>query len=334
MNLSFIDIKMFLLILVGLGLLGASYLFFCRESFFAELAISFLPYFFVGLVVFAIILLIVLLCEIWVRKGKKNLPYPSFKRRVILISIFFFWSGVLGYLYGSEFFSFYGTKQINEGQGQGVKVYYANILYTNYDYESLRQQVENYNPDVVVLVEFSDEHDEAMKAYFQENFPYVNRNSWSTRLAGDIVFSKYPISNLLDNYPQEAGKWRYSYFRLEAPSPIYFYVVHTSAPVSEYNFNMRQEQLKKLNNDFWVHDQDRSEDASLLMIGDFNLSPWSAFYSPFESAFDGQFRNAFRGNSPVYTRSLWDQNVFVSHIDHLFVSPNVSVSALEVGDLP
>jgi hypothetical protein len=45
------------------------------------------------------------------------------------------------------------------------------------------------------MVEFSDEHEDEMKEFFKENYPYMNRNSRSTMLAGDVVFSKLPINN-------------------------------------------------------------------------------------------------------------------------------------------
>ena len=73
--------------------------------------------------------------------------------------------------------------------------------------------------------------------------------------------------------------------KLSYDLPIYLYVVHTSAPVSVYNFEMRNHQLARLNTEFTLHDKDREEDALLAMIGDFNITPWSAFYSPFEEAF-------------------------------------------------
>ena len=69
------------------------------------------------------------------------------------------------------------------------------------------------------------------------------------------------------------------------------------------------------------------------MVGDFNISPWSAFYPPFEEAFNGKLVNVFRNQNPTYTWSLWDHNLFVSHIDHLFLSSGLEVARLQVGDL-
>ena len=238
----------------------------------------------------------------------------------------------MGALYGSEFFSFYSLQDKVRINQSGLRVFYANILYTNYDYESLKKQIDN-GYDMVVLVEFSNEHEEALKDRFQERFPYVNRNSRSTRLAGDVVFSKYPISNLLQNYPQEPGRWRYSYFSVDKEAPLYFYVVHTSAPVSLYNFEMRNKQLKKLNADFLLQAQNRDEGAPVIMLGDFNLSPRSTFYSSFEKALKGKLRNVARDSTPYFTRSLRDQKLLNSHIDHIFASSDVMVGDLIVEEV-
>jgi endonuclease/exonuclease/phosphatase (EEP) superfamily protein YafD len=246
-------------------------------------------------------------------------------------------------MYGSEFFSFYKNPSSaslplpfsRENNFEGIRVYYANILYTNDDYEALKKQIEDKGYDMVVLVEFSDKHEEALKDFFKENFPYVNRNSWSTKLAGDVVFSKYPITNLLEKYPQEAGRWRYSYLSVQrGAEELYFYVVHTSAPVSQHNFEMRNEQLKKLSEEFRLQAQERAEDASVVMVGDFNLTPWSAFYQSFEEGFEGKMANEFRTMAPKMTRSLWGQEVVNAHIDQLFVSPEVRIGDFEVADLP
>ncbi|MDR3168566.1 MAG: endonuclease/exonuclease/phosphatase family protein [Candidatus Peribacteria bacterium] len=239
----------------------------------------------------------------------------------------------MGAVYIAEFLSFYSphdTRRINQA---GLRIYYANILYTNYDYESLKKQIGEGRYDIVVLVEFSDEHEKAMKDRFQERFPYVDRTSWSKKLAGNVVFSKYPITNLSEHYPQEPGRRRYGYFSIQRGVPFYFYVVHTSAPVSNYNFQMRNEQLKKLKADFLAQTADRPKDAPVVILGDFNLSPRSAFYTQFMDGLDGKLRNIFRDYQPHFTRSLRDQKILNVHIDHVFTSPNVRVGEFWVNDL-
>ncbi|MDR2415204.1 MAG: endonuclease/exonuclease/phosphatase family protein [Candidatus Peribacteria bacterium] len=280
---------MLLILLIGIGLLGITGISLWRENFVAELAISFLPYLFMALIV-----LTISICLRGFLKKKKK-----------WFRLLFLRSGILSFLYGSEFFSFYGiTSSPTETTEtvQGIKVYYANILYTNDDYASLQQQIDAYDPDVVALVEFSQNHAENMKDYFQSKFPYVNRNTWSTKLAGDVVFSKYPMKEMLGAY--ESGRRKYSYLRLESPQPLYIYLVHTSSPVSLQMFRMRNQQLKKLNEDFIQQGTKRSDDIPVVMLGDFNMTPWSAFYTQFEKGFSGAVVNVFRGKAPTFTWNL------------------------------
>jgi hypothetical protein len=151
--------------LIALGLGGLTWLYFFRESRIAELAISFLPYIVVGLVVLAGVLLGILLVNI-IKHNKIG----------IFLAFLFLWSTLLGIIYSSEFFSFYSMQERNWINQAGLRIYYANILYTNYDYESLKKQIDDNGYDMVVLVEFSQQHEKALKEFFQERFPYVNRN--------------------------------------------------------------------------------------------------------------------------------------------------------------
>ncbi|MDR2190156.1 MAG: endonuclease/exonuclease/phosphatase family protein [Candidatus Peribacteria bacterium] len=328
---------MIFLLLINIGLIVLTLLYFFRESFVAELLISFLPYVAGGLLVLGSILLFLLGKKITTSKANQQ-PHRR-KFEISLLALLAFRSIGMGIHYGGEFFDFYtfGGEQFQQQtlptQEQAIKIYYANILYTNEDYLSLQQQIEAYEPDVVVLVEFSPHHDTQMKEYFQEKFPYINRNSRSMGLAGDIVFSKYPIKDLSMNYPTPAGKRKYSYFLLETQTPLYFYVVHTSAPVSIKNFQMRNNQLKKLCEEFLLQSTKRTPNASVVMVGDFNLTPWSAFYHTFQQALSGQVVNIFKGTPPTFTRSLRKNMPLVAHIDHVFLSSQLNVSALEVGNL-
>ncbi len=216
-----------------------------------------------------------------------------------------------------------------------IKVFYANILYKNTNYESLKEKIQQENPDIVILVEFSDEHEDAMKEFFRENYPYMNRNSRSATLAGDVVFSKIPLDNITETHIVPAWSWNYSYMKIECEGIIEncwdnveLYVIHTAAPVSLKNFQMRNAQLYKLKSDF-IKNENTSN--PIIIIWDFNLSPWSYYYKRLTD--NWWMLNALSFQSPVYTRSLLQQWIFRSHIDQLFVSPKIKVSEVEVENL-
>ncbi len=78
-----------------------------------------------------------------------------------------------------------------------------------------------------------------------------------------MVFSKLPIENLSENVDQ--GKWRYTYFRTKYnKNDYYFYLIHTSSPVSYDFFKMRNNQFDILTKDFIKHDQNQNDKVMIL----------------------------------------------------------------------
>ena len=316
-----------MIILIGIWILVITYLYFFRESFFAELAISFVPY-----ISWFCILALIIEIYLMIHYNKKKTKYKSAKIFLtILVTALTIW---IWTLYSLEYFWFYNQNdELNrlKDDQEWIKVFYSNIYYKNTDYKTLQQKIEKENPDIVVLVEFSDNHEDEMKEFFRENYPYMNRNSRSTMLAGDVVFSKIPLKNITETHLVEAWARNYSYMKMfsdEYEDWIDLYVIHTSAPVSYKNFEMRNTQIGKLLSDFLKHHTDWTP---AMIIWDFNLSPWSYYYKQFTKHIN--MLNALSLQSPNYTRSLHEQWIFRSHIDQLFISPEIKVSQIKIENL-
>ncbi len=77
-----------------------------------------------------------------------------------------------------------------------------NIRKNNYNYSGLLDTIDIHNPDVLMMVEYADHHDDVLAPSLRKTYPYSNRYSWSMKHIGTIVYSKYPITNLIDDYPQ------------------------------------------------------------------------------------------------------------------------------------
>lgn len=313
-----------------LSIIATTIIYFFRESFIAELAISFVPY-----VIWFCILALIVEIYLIINESKRRRKNKSIKIFfTILITILTIW---IGTLYSSEFFWFYNQDDTSirlKSYDNWIKVFYANILYKNTDYESLKQKILQENPDIVVLVEFSDDHEDEMKDFFRESYPYMNRNSRSTMLAGDVVFSKLPIKNSYTTWKEWKWSRKYSYIQiecwnsqLECDNDFDMYVIHTAAPVSIENFEMRNDQLEQLWSDF----KENNYANPTLVIWDFNLSPRSYYYKKLIKNWD--LRNALSYQSPNYTRSLFQQWIFRSHIDQLFISREVKISEIRIENL-
>ena len=316
-----------MLLLIRISILIVIYLYFFRESFFAELAISFVPYI-IWFCILALIIEIYLIIH-YSKKKTKHKSSKIFLTVLVIILTIWIWT-----LYSLEYFWFYNQNdefnRLKDGE-EWIKVFYSNIYYKNTDYKTLQEKIEQENPDIVVLVEFSDDHEDEMKEFFRENYPYMNRNSRSTMLAGDVVFSKIPLKNITETHLVEAWARNYSYMKIfsdEYEDWIDLYVIHTSAPVSYKNFEMRNAQIRKLLSDFLKH---HANWTPAMIIWDFNLSPWSYYYKQFTKHIN--MLNALSLQSPNYTRSLHEQWIFRSHIDQLFISPEIKVSQINIENL-
>ena len=315
-----------MLLLILLTNILLIYLYFFRDSFIAELAISFVPYI-IAFLWIIILILVFLLLKYSNQKHKNKLTYLILSIILLIISIW------IEMMYSSEYFWFYNQPDdsIRLTDEEGIKVLYANILYKNTDYKSLQEKIEKENPDIVILVEFSDNHEDEMKSFFKENYPYMNRNSWSNTLAGDVVFSKIPLQNITETHLVEAWARNYSYMKLQCEkcwSWVDLYVIHTAAPVSYKNYEMRNNQIGKLLSDFL---KQQNTGTPTMIIWDFNLSPWSYYYKQLTR--HRNMLNALSYQFPNYTRSLHKKLIFRSHIDQLFISPEIKVSEVNIEKL-
>lgn len=315
-----------MLYLLRISMLIITYLYFFREGFIEELAISFVPY----IISFCILALIIEIYIIFheIKKTGKHKSIKIFLSILVTILTIWIWT-----LYSLEYFWFYNQNDetIRLNDNEWIKVFYSNIYYKNTNYQTLQNKIIQENPDIVILVEFSDEHEDEMKEFFKENYPYMNRNSRSTMLAGDVVFSKIPLENITETHLVEAWAWNYSYMKIQCEDCwdwVDLYVIHTSAPVSYKNFDMRNIQIGKLLSDFLKH---HINWTPTMIIWDFNLSPWSYFYKQFTKHIN--MLNALSYQSPDYTRSLHKKWIFRSHIDQLFISPEIKVSEINIENL-
>ena len=214
--------------------------------------------------------------------------------------------------------------------------------------DKIKETIQSEDPDIVMFVEFSDEHEDWLKDFINEHYPYYDKTNRSRIFWGSVVMSKYPITNFINKYKQESA-WKYGYFMIEKDAtPYYFYLIHTSSPVSKLDYAKRNQQLISVKKDFFqTHDSERSLNAKIIMLWDFNVSPWSSNYKTFDSSISGRLKNITRIPPMFFSWNLaemlkvhkdfdflpqrFKKNVgyfpiLRSHIDQAFISPSVKIA--------
>jgi endonuclease/exonuclease/phosphatase (EEP) superfamily protein YafD len=96
---------------------------------------------------------------------------------------------------------------------------------------------------------------------------------------------------------------------------------------------MRNNQFNILSQDFLEHQDDRSNNDKVLMLWDFNVSPWSIYYKKLDEWLVG-LANITRNFTILFTWSVKYLPFLQTHIDHVFVSDNVVVWNVEKVDTP
>ncbi len=248
---------------------------------------------------------------------------------VLLFALSFF-------LFSRQFNQFYNWEwfegSLSWETAEWLDILYSNILYKNTNYTGLKDTIIENDPDMVFMVEFADDHNENLKSILEKYYPYSARTNWSDRYFGSVVFSKYPIENLTHEVDQ--GKWRYTYFHTNYNNQNYYvYLIHVSSPVTYHYFQMRNDQFDILAADFAEHEQNRTDNDKVLMIWDFNVSPWSSDYEKLETNLTW-LNNLTKNFTILFTWGIRYLPLFRSHIDHIFVSDNIEVTNIEKINTP
>ena len=314
--ICFLCMSRFLLILSYCVIFSSLWIIFFPTWYVFDVAISFLPY---------LIVLYTFFVWYWIAQCIFVRLYWQY---VVFVFVFLFFAlkftPIITHFYqGLTAPSIYKTGD--------VRVLYANIRKDNVDYSWLLAMVDKYDPDMVLFVEFADHHDIHMKSYFSKKYPYINRTTWSQKFIWSIVFSKIPITNLADKFPQ--GAWRYGYFSIDLGNhPYYLYLVHTSSPTSPFNADMRNNQFASVIHDMQIHEK-KFPRADILLLGDFNVTPWSIFYQQFVAQLP-YFTDITNRFSLLFTWRLYWFPLFRAHIDHIFTNQPSFINSLQSISVP
>ncbi len=299
--------------------------FFFPGYYVTELMMSFLPY----LIWMAGIFLLISFMQL---RKKMKPGYPHLSQRYFR-GISFLVFCVLFFVWSRQFNRFYISEPLSQDASSwAITVFFANIHKNNTHYDELTSIISENDPDILMFVEFADHHYDHLKTFLQKHYPYTNNISRSKSFIGSMVFSKYPINNKADDFPQ--GAWRYGYFSFPySGQELYMYLVHVSSPDSYNHFLMRNEQLQKFVNDFQIHESDRKHD-NVLVVWDFNITPRSSYYDILSSTFSWELNNTTSHIPFLLTWKLMGLPFARAHIDHLWTTPSIAVEHMKAISIP
>ena len=198
--------------------------------------------------------------------------------------------------------------------GPTIKLLSANVLFRNHSATRLLEIVRHESPDVVVLIEYTPEWagmvDELRAAY-----PHRVEGPGSGAY-GIALFSRFALEAAT---PFELGDTSEIEARLVTPrGPLTLFAVHLRSPTTPWRGAMRNHQLDELAT------RVARVAGPVAVIGDFNVTPYSPYFSDWLARTGLTDTRRGRTLSPSWPTLL---PIVAIPIDHCFVSKDVTIVA-------
>jgi len=142
-------------------------------------------------------------------------------------------------------------------------IYYVNMNWFNEDYNIIFTQIENSNPDLVVVLELRPELDTLLKEKYKSSIQTFN---------GALSCGIYTNQKILSS---EVIKATYPICHMELKD----YSIITVHPIPPFANQTWQDQKQNFMEVKGVYDKDRQNNKHPIIIGDFNSTTYSSLYN-------------------------------------------------------
>lgn len=173
-------------------------------------------------------------------------------------------------LNGIEVFPWYlpHPQQIVGKAAKPLRILSFNLNIENNHDQEIINVVQDNHPDIALFLEIDQDMVEQLKPGLKDSLPY----SFKSPGGGLALFSRFPLQEARgDNFQGKAGHSLLTTIEVDK-QPIQLIGTHPFVPVTRKNFHKRNRQLAALG------DYIRQLNQPLILVGDFNITPWSPYY--------------------------------------------------------
>jgi len=210
-----------------------------------------------------------------------------------------------------------------DGGTGSLRLFSANVLFTNTDLDGIAAEVGQTDPDVVILQEVSSPTVAGLeRSGILERFPYRSLTARPDPL-GTAILSRFPLEDIeactIAGMPMARATVVVGHHRLR------LYNVHTRAPFGPGGLALWKAQLEGLARVVG------EEPGPLVLAGDFNAA---SGHRPFRSVLAAGMRDAHMDRRRWWA-TTWPSDMRLAppfaRIDHVLVSPQVQVLGVSEG---
>ena len=197
-------------------------------------------------------------------------------------------------------------------------IYYANVYRSNQTPQLIAKQIESLDPDIVALTEYHSDLDALLK--LEVRYPFSIRQVREDCF-GMVVYSKFPIAanpivSLGSGLPPEI----IASIDIGAGEALTFALTHSIPPLSDEALYKNTLIMRRL------AQRMRHAEEPIIVVGDFNATPYSWFYQGFISITNLRDASAGFGLRRTWNAQQW-WLWFI--IDHVFVNDRIGVQQVQ-----
>jgi endonuclease/exonuclease/phosphatase (EEP) superfamily protein YafD len=203
---------------------------------------------------------------------------------------------------------------------QTLSICLANVWMGNTDYPRICNTFRESRADLLAVVELSDGLQAAIDAQFAAEYPYFLAKANETGAFGIGLWSRYPLAQA--KFVNFAVREMPSIFaEVEVGDRrTRIIVTHPVPPIFAVAWKYRNDHLQAMVNDSEIKWSEKSPMRTVI-VGDFNLTPWSPLYSQLLEDVGLLDAAAGAGVTPTWYR--WPLFPCGLVLDHVWYSPNL-----------
>ena len=218
-----------------------------------------------------------------------------------------------------------GSRKGQQGGGARMRLFSANVLFTNADLGGIAAEVGDADPDVVILQEVSPPTVAGLeRAGILDRFPYRSLNPRPDPL-GTAILSRYPLDEVAPCVI--AGMPMARATVVVGDHRVCLYNVHTRAPFGPGGVTLWRAQLEALADVAGTG----GKEYPLILAGDFNAG---SGHRPFRTVLAAGMRDAHMARRRWWA-TTWPTDIRLTppfaRIDHVLVSPHLEVVGVSEG---
>lgn len=214
-----------------------------------------------------------------------------------------------------------------QGSSRSIRVLTFNINVANDQWDAIANSIQTVKPDIAAIQESSPEAKTELSARLSPILPF----SYRTSGGGLTILSRFPLIS-----PQRKafknGSALITFLKVNQKI-VEVISVHPSVPVKPGAFKQRNAFLAELGTYLLQSQQTQSLKTPRILLGDFNLTPWSPYYSELLQSTDLHNTRFGFGIEPSWIEPAthvhhpnWITALVKIPIDHIFVTSDFKVS--------